>query len=445
MKSLARLVGIAVIGLSTGLGASASARSDSGELRRDLAVAASGREGGQAPAPQAPVPAPAPKAQPTFRVAIDYVTTDVIARNEQDQFVADLTKIDFELFEDGVKQDITGLTLVHGGRVHNLETAPAAAATDGLVLPVSRPRNDTAGRIFLIIVDDLHLNFRDTGRIRDLFKRISKTLVHEGDMFSIVSTGPSSLAIDPTYDRKVLDESIKKITGNGLKPADIIQGAEGSDGPSEVRYRAHVAFSTAFDMLTQMEKINNRRKAVIWVSNGYDFNPFAESRLGEDPIFGGRFGQTRDEGKEQQGMTGQNQFADADLSRELADVTRTANRANATLYTIDPRGLVAGTDLDEQMDPNEYAEYVRKSQDSLRVLAEQTGGIAVVNQNNFEKALKRIDAETSDYYMLGYTSSNPDPLKRTRKLEVKLVNRPGISVWSRTSYSLRQLPAEPKK
>jgi len=290
------------------------------------------------------------------------------------------------------------------------------------------------------IVDDLHLDFRNTGRIRELFKKISKTLVHEGDMFSIVSTGPSSLAIDPTYDRKVLDEAIKKITGSGLKPADIIQGADGPDGPSEVRYRAHVAFSTAFDMLTQMEKINNRRKAVIWVSNGYDFNPFAESRLGEDPIFGGRFGQTRDEGKAQQGTTNQNQFADADLARELSEVTRTANRANSTLYTIDPRGLVAGTDLDEQMDPQEYAEYVRKSQDSLRVLAEETGGIAVVNQNNFDKALKRIDAETSDYYMLGYSSSNPDPLKRTRKIEVKLKDRPDVTVWSRTSYSLRQLP-----
>ncbi|HEX6214519.1 MAG TPA: VWA domain-containing protein, partial [Vicinamibacterales bacterium] len=369
-------------------------------------------------AQQAPSPKPqAPGSQATFRVAIDYVTTDVIARNNQDQFVADLTKGDFEVYEDGVKQEITSLTLVHGGRVHNLAAPPAPVAQEGLILPVSRPRNDTAGRIFLIIVDDLHLDFRNTGRIRDLFKRISKTLVHEGDMFSIVSTGPSSLAIDPTYDRKVLDEAIKKITGNGLKPSDIIQGAEGSDGPSEVRYRAHVAFSTAYDMLTQMEKIANRRKAVIWVSNGYDFNPFAESRLGEDPVFGGRFGQTREEGREQQRSSfSQNQFADADLVRELAEVTRAANRANATLYTIDPRGLVAGTDLDEQLDPVEYGEHVRKTQDSMRVLAEQTGGIAVVNQNNFDKALKRIDAETSDYYVLGYSSTNPDPLKRTRKI-----------------------------
>ena len=399
-----------------------------------------GAQQAPAPAPAKPTPAPAQAGTPQFRVAIDYVTTDAIVRNAQDQFVADLTKSDFEVYEDGVKQDITGLTLVHGGRVHNLAAPAPPMAQEGIILPPSRPKNDTAGRIFLIIVDDLHLDFRNTGRIRDLFKKISKTLVHEGDMFSIVSTGPSSLAIDPTYDRKILDEAIKKITGSGLKPSDIIQGSESADGPSEVRYRAHVAFSTAYDMLSQMEKINNRRKAVIWVSNGYDFNPVSESRLGEDPVFGGRFGQTREEGRQQQGPFSGQQFADADLARELAEVTRTANRANATLYTIDPRGLVAGADLDEQLDPVEYGEYVRKSQDSLRVLAEETGGIAVVNQNNFDKALKRIDAETSDYYVLGYSSTNPDPLKRTRKIEVKLVNKPGVSVWSRTSYSLRPQP-----
>ena len=390
-----------------------------------------------------PTPAQPATSQPTFRVNIDAVQTDAIVRNAQDQFVADLTKNDFEIYEDGVKQDLSSLTLVHGGRVHNLATPPPPPVEEGIILPPSRPKNDAAGRIFLIIVDDLHLDFRNTGRIRDLFKRISKTLVHEGDMFSIVSTGPSSLAIDPTYDRKILDEAIKKISGNGLKPSDIIQGAESSDGPSEVRYRAHVAFSTAYDMLSQMERISNRRKAVIWVSQGYDFDPFKESRLGEDPVFGGRFGQTREEGQQlNDQMHSNNQFADADLARELAEITRTANRANATLYTIDPRGLVAGADLDETLDPQEYSEYVRKSQDSLRVLAEETGGIAVVNQNNFDKALKRIDAETSDYYVLGYYSSNPDPLKRTRKIEVKVI-KPGLSVWSRTSYSLR-LPGKPQ-
>ncbi len=393
----------------------------------------------QTSAPQASTPqASTQEGQPTFRVNIDLVTMDAIVRNAQDQFVSDLTKDEFQILEDGVPQSITSFTMVHGGRVHNLLEPPPPPTDEGVILPPARPRNDTTGRIFLIIVDDLHLDFRNTGRIRDLFKRMLRDLVHEGDMFSIVSTGPSSLAIDPTYDRKVLEESIKRITGNGLRSADIIQGAESAQGPSEVRYRAHVAFSTAFDMLRQLEKITNRRKAVVWVSNGYDFNPFAESRLGEDPVFGGRMGQTREEGQElNRTFNNGQQFADADLARELAEVTRTANRANATLYTIDPRGLVAGQEMDEQMSAVEFNTYVRKTQDSLRVLADETGGIAVVNQNDFTKALKRIDAETSDYYVLGYYSTNPDPLKRTRRVEVK-VTRPSTSVISRTSYSLRQ-------
>jgi VWFA-related protein len=410
------------------------------------ALVAQGAPGQQPAAPaQAPAAPGAPQArQPDFRGGVLFVTMDAIVRNSQDQFVADITKDEFEIFEDGVKQDLQALTLVHGGRVHNLQAAPPPPTQEGIILPPSRPRNDAAGRIFLIIVDDLHLDFRNTGRIRDLFKRISRTLIHEGDMFGIVSTGPSSLAIDLTYDRKILDDAIKKISGNGLKPSDVIQGAEGAEGPSEVRYRAHVAFSTAYDLLGQLERVTNRRKAVVWVSNGFDFDPFAESRLGEDPVFGGRFGQTREEGREERDRFNRGQtFADADLARELGELTRTANRANATIYTIDPRGLVAGSDLDEQLDPVEYGEHVRKTQDSLRVLADETGGIAVVNQNDFDKALKRIDNETSDYYVLGYSSTNPDPLRRTRKIEVK-VKRPDTRVISRTSYSMKPAPAPQK-
>jgi len=398
------------------------------------------------PATQAAPPATQQgrEGQPTFRVAVDLVTTDVIVRDEKTgQFDAKLTRDDFEIFEDGVAQDIASLVLIHGGRAFNMQAPPPPPAQEGIILPTQRPTSDAAGRIFLIFVDDLHLDFRNTGRIRELFKKISKNLIHDGDMFGIVSTGPSSLAIDLTYDHQVLDSAIKKITGNGLRPNDIIQGAETSEGPSEVRYRAHVAFSTAYDLMRQLEKVHNRRKAVVYVSNGYDFNPFEQARLGEDPMFGGRFGEDRDANMtdpfSQQMRQGQ-QFADADLARELAELTRAANRANATMYTIDPRGLVAGADIDEQIDPVEWGNHVRKTQDSLRVLADQTGGLAVVNQNDFDKALKRIDAETSDYYVLGYYSKNPDPLKRTRKIEVK-VKKPNMSVWSRTSYSLRPTPA----
>ncbi len=83
-----------------------------------------------------------------------------------------------------------------------------------------------------------------------------------------------------------------------------------------------------------------------------------------------------------------NQFADADLVSDLSWLTRNANRANVTMYTIDPRGLVGMPDLDEKIDMVEWQNYVRTSQDSLRTIAELTGGYAAVNQNDFDKALQ---------------------------------------------------------
>ncbi len=405
--------------------------------------------------PAAPPPAPTPSAQPqqpsqpNITVRVDLVSTDVIARDGRGQFVSDLKKEDFEVLEDGVKQELVSFTLVHGGRVFNVAEPPPAPPQEGILLPPPRPTNDAAGRILLFFVDDLHLDFRNTGRIRQLFGSIRKTLLHEGDMWGMVSTGPSSIAIDMNYDGKRFDEALKKIAGNGLKPGDIIEGPQSSQGPSEVRYRAHVAFSTAYDLVKRLEQVQNRRKALVFVSNGYDFDPFPDARAGNDRLFGrGNGGNTPgDEGSttnpfERQGQ----QFADADLARELSELTRAANRANVTVYTIDPRGLVGGPDLDENIDPVEYQNFVRKTQDSLRVLAEETGGLAVVNQNDFEKALKRIDGETSDYYVIGYYSSNPDPTKRHRRIEVR-TNRDGISVWSRNAYSLRPPPGPvvPKK
>jgi hypothetical protein len=344
--------------------------------------------------------------RPDFRTGVDVITMDVIARDNGGLFVSDLKKEDFEVFEDGVKQELVSFTLVHGGRVFNVATPPPPPPQEGIILPAVRPSNDAAGRIMLFFVDDLHLDFRNTGRIRELFKKIKTNLLHEGDMWGAVSTGPSSIQIDVNYDLKRFDEMMKKIAGNGLKPSDI--------------------------------------KALVFVSNGYDFNPFPDARAGTDRIYGSRgMGayNGNDDGTDpflnmqQQGQ----QFADADLARELAELTRAANRANVTMYTIDPRGLVGGPDLDEKVDPVEYQDHVRKTQDSLRVIAEETGGTAVVNQNDFDKALKRIDAETSDYYVVGYYSSNPDPTKRHRRIEVK-VSRKGVNVWSRNAYSLKPIP-----
>jgi len=409
----------------------------------------------------AQAPAPSSQEKPTFTVQVDLVTNDIIVRDEKGNFISDLKKEEFEVWEDGVKQDISSMTAVTGGRVTNVLAPPPPPPPEGILLPPTRPRSDVSGRIFVFFVDDLHLQFHNTARVRALFTRISKELVHDGDLFGIVSSGPSSIAVDMTYDRARLDEAVNKIAGSELRPTEIINGPSGSEGPSEVRYRAHVAMSTVAELLHNMEQVHNRRKALVYVSDGYDFNPFQDARLG---LMDGSSPFAQNQNKRTLNQIGQENmedgrkydplsdpytlqqkqgetFADAELARELGELTRQANRANVTMYTIDPRGLVGPGDIDEQVDPTQWSDYVRKSQDSLRVIAEETGGIAVVNQNDFSKALKRIDAEMSDYYVLGYYSKNPDQTKRRRQVEVK-VAREGADVWSRKEYVLKP-PPEP--
>ena len=159
----------------------------------------------------------------------------------------------------------------------------------------------------------------------------------------MVSSGPSSISMQMTYDKTRFNDAVKKITGNELKPDDIINGSSGPGGPSEVRYRARVAFSTVEDTLKNLEAVHNRRKALICVSDGYDFTPFQDARLGlmrpDSPFaqnelvasakFSGRAWPTAAPTIRLAISTGQKQseeFADADLARELWDLTRTANR-----------------------------------------------------------------------------------------------------------------------
>ena len=392
---------------------------------------------------QAPVSAPTPApGQPTFRGVADLISTDVIVRDQKGQFVSDLKPGDFEVLEDGVKQEIVSFVLTHGGKTYAQQTVAQAPAVqqEGILLPPSRPTNDASGRIFILFIDDKHLDFRSTPRTRDLLKRILKLLIHEGDMFGIVTTGESSIEQQLTYDRQILDHAISRITGGALKPSDILKATWGVQGPMEVRHNAHIAFQTANDLLKNLEKVQNRRKAIIYLSSGYDFNPFERTRFEQqveklrttaeqltyDPI--------------QMNEESQNALNEADLYAELTYLTRAANRANASFYTIDPRGLIAGQDVDEELRYEDWLDYVRETQTTLRVLAEETGGFAIVNQNDFDKGLKRIDAETSDYYLLGFYSNNPDPLKRSRKLEVRIVGRSDVDVKARSGYNLRPVP-----
>src|SRR5215470_730032 len=100
---------------------------------------------------QAPATPPAAQEQqkPTFRLQVDLVTNDIVVRDEKGNFVPDLKQDEIEIYEDGVKQDISSMTVVTGGKVNNLLAPPPPPPPEGIILPPTKPKNDVSGRIFL--------------------------------------------------------------------------------------------------------------------------------------------------------------------------------------------------------------------------------------------------------------------------------------------------------
>src|SRR5262245_25821924 len=103
---------------------------------------------------------------PQFVATADFVRVPVRAMGAAGNFIPDLNAADFEVFEDGVRQTITSFSRTIGGRVMADPGRPAAAAAvEGIVMPaaVAKP---TEGRVFIIFIDDLHIQFPDTQRLK---------------------------------------------------------------------------------------------------------------------------------------------------------------------------------------------------------------------------------------------------------------------------------------
>jgi VWFA-related protein len=392
--------------------------------------------------------------QTTFVGRSDYVTTDVIVKDGNGQFVPNLRPEDFRVLEDGVPQTITHFEPIIGGRaMGDLTPAAVRPRTEGLILPKSRPRTDVSGRIFIIFIDDMHLQPSDSIRARKVLEQIRDEVIHDNDLIGLVSTGFSSISTDLTYDfnRRRFNEAIKKLMGSADTPQEILAMPESSEGLSKLRYNANVAFRTAYDILGQASQITDRRKSFIYVSSGYSFNPFKDSRYKQikeqyewmtatgdpEPSDPDNPGSRPTETPWQNPFesSGQ-QFAEGDLVAQIAELTRAARRANVVFYTVDPRGLDAGPTLNNTLGVGEWREWITTTVSSLQVLAEETGGFAIVNTNDFRRGLQRIDAETSDYYIIGYNSTNPDPLRVRRVVAIMVPAREDLNLQYKGEYTL---------
>ena len=185
------------------------------------------------------------------------------------------------MLEDGQPQTMSSFTLMHGGRTFNLLSPPPRqprARRHRAAAAASRAPTTPPAASLLIFIDDLHFEPELSPHVRKVMQTIGDTLIHDGDLVAVLSSGPSFIEIGPTYDKKTVDGGGRQDSRLGLDPAGDLQDARTVAGPGDIRQRAQMAFYTAYSILGELERVNNKRKAVIYVSTGYDFDPFAEGR-----------------------------------------------------------------------------------------------------------------------------------------------------------------------
>ena len=122
------------------------------------------------------------------------------------------------------------------------------------------------------------------------------------------------------------------------------------------------------------------------------------------------------------------------MEDDLRDIWDLANKNNVAIYAVDPRGLATNEfGIDQNIGTRTDSTYLRSTMDTLRTLAFQTDGRAIVNRNDITMGMKQIVRDNSAYYLLGYNSTFTATDGKFHEIKVK-VNRPGIQVRARKGY-----------
>lgn len=395
------------------------------------AVGAGGPVHGQATQPAASQPpAPAPQQPPiSFRAEINYVEVDARVLDGQGKFIPDLKAGDFQVLEDGKPQQVTAFSLVN----IPVERPERPLFASKPIEPDVRTNLQAAdGRIYLLVLDDLHTNALRSQRTRNAARQFIERYIGSNDMAAVVFTGGrTDAAQDFTSSQRLLLQAVNKFMGRKLRSSTMNKvddyfrrsGTPNSDDKpvdlddKERGYQARSALETVRNLSQYLGNIRGRRKALVMFSEGIDYD-----------------------------ITNVFENTEATMVMDATrDLVAAATRANVAVYGVDPRGLtMAGDDMIEvQSFPDDTTlglgsgsifNEVRLAQDSLRVLSEETGGFAVVNRNDFATAFQRIVDDNSSYYVMGYYSTNDRRDGRFRKIEVKLTNRSGLVVRARKGY-----------
>jgi VWFA-related protein len=364
---------------------------------------------------------------PTFRTETTVVQLPVRVVDAKGGFVRDLTATDIEVLEDGVPQTISEFTLVD----HSTAQAPSPLAipSSGVLTPADLEK--VPGRLYVFLLDDVHLGVGASARARDLIKGFIRDRITPADAAAIVIASGAGRQ-DFTRDKAALSRAVDRFTGT-LDTDELAQVQES---------RARGVVKLVADLAGALGTIRGRHKTLIYVGSQVGCRVGNEATTDFAPTLRGQ--QADDSGRRIDSDVGEQILC----NEPIWDAVRAAVQANVTLYAIDPRGMLNRGFISPSIDGRGGPDVARRKMaqtelgkpsvlDGFYVLSDHTGGFAVTDTNNYRDPFDRIVRESSTYYLLAYTSSNSKIDGKYRRTQIN-VKRSGVQAFYRAGYMARR-------
>jgi VWFA-related protein len=392
------------------------------------------------PAQQPPAQPPAQQQdqdraqQPTFRTGINYVRVDAIVLGRNGEPVLDLKPEEFSIEEDGKPQKIESFQII--------KIDPIAQQIDG---PVNRePTSPTEERreaqrpdvrLFLILLDDYHVRRGNDMVVRKPLIDFIQNQLGPADMVALMYPLTPVTDLTFTRNRDSLSRAIEKFEGRrfNYQPRNEFEERYAYYPAAAVeKIRNDVTLSALEGATVKLGGMREGRKSIILVSEGFTAmlppqlnDPVAAMPGFNNPARGNPNLQNDDRAEFR---------ASTDMLSDLEEVFREANRNNTSIYALDPRGLAAFEyDINQGIGLQVDRKYLENSLDTLRILADNTDGKAIINSNDLSAGLKQIMRDSSGYYLIGYNSTESPTDGKFHQIKVKVTRR-GVDVRARKGY-----------
>ena len=389
----------------------------------------------QPPATQQP---PAGQRPPVIRSGINFVSVDVIVSDKKTgDVVMDLTKDDFEVREDKKPQV-----------VQTFDTIKIDPFTEATATPPRPIRNDDDEereakkpdvRLFIMLLDDYHVRRGNDMVVKKPLIDFVQNDLGPQDMVAIMYPLTPVTALSFTRDHASLIDAINHFEGRrGIyDPRNEFEERYAYATAQQVEnIRNEVTLGALKGAAVKLGGMRDGRKSIIFVSEGFTSTlpPQLQDPVAALPGMGNPMRQAPGTDVNSPRQDSVDFFNSVELTDQLRRVFDTANRNNTSIYALDPRGLATfDYDIQDGVSTTTDRKSLNESLDTLRVLAENTDGRAIVNSNDLNAGLKQIIRDSSGYYLLGYTSSAAPTDGKFHAIDVR-VKRPGVEVRARKGY-----------